>query len=250
MSAERLQLERIQGNPASLPEQELGKLAILYASVFAGEPWNEYTVCSKDNTFFGLDTEPGGDCPQTDCQGTLSFAYPADETATYITGELLRSDAALWLLRDSEDQDRMVGFSWGFSYPDTVAFAEGKYKTPAMRVAIDGLLRRRGIGANGLWYLSESGILDDTQYRGQGWSRIFHERRLEVARSFRLDAVQRTASQGNMYRTSRRTMTQVMGPAMRVEDGTRRLQPTGNVVNGLMDSENPARVLFARSREP
>jgi hypothetical protein len=115
-----------------------------------------------------------------------------------------------------------------------------------MRVTVGGLLRRLKIGNGRLWYLSESGIENNPKYRGHGLSLAFHERRLAVAGSLGLDALQRTTSEGNMYRTSRRTMTQIMGPAMQAKDGIRQLQATGEIVNEVLDSENPARVLFAK----
>ncbi|HEX3568431.1 MAG TPA: hypothetical protein VHT70_02010 [Candidatus Saccharimonadales bacterium] len=246
MNPATLRLERVPGNPGDLPYQALGELALLYANVFAGPPWNEYTTCSEDGTFFGSETQPGNVCPQPDCRGELRLAYPVDQTKAYVAGELLRPDAALWLLRDTADQNRMVGFSWGFSYPDLETFAEEKYKTPNMRESINDLLQGLGIGVRGLWYLSESGIENDPKYRGRGLSRVFHERRLAVASSLGLDALQRTTSVGNMYRTSKRTMTQIMGPAMQADPSTRKLLSTGEIINNVSDSENPARVLFAK----
>jgi len=249
MSTERLYLERVAGNPAMLGCARLGALAALYANVFAGDPWNEYTACSVDNTFFGRTTQPGDSCPQPDCNGILALAYPQEKTADYIAAELTRPDAVLWLLRDAEKDGKEVGFSWGFSYANPEDFAQDKYKTPAMQASVRELLRRLNLGAGGLWYLSESGIEDSPNYRGQGLSKLFHERRLEVARSLGLDAIQRTNSAGNMYRTSRRTMTQIMGPAMEADGASRRLVTTGEIVNGVADTEMPSRVLFARRSE-
>jgi GNAT superfamily N-acetyltransferase len=247
--SERLNLERTPGNPSELPESDLESLAKLYALVFAGKPWNEYTVCPANGTFFGTDTKPDDTCPEADCGATLQPAYPLEQTKDYITGELARSDAALLLLRDEERDGELVGFSWGFSYDSPEALAAAKYKTPAMQVAIGGLLRRLELGANGLWYLSESGIENDPRYRGKGISREFHAKRLEIARSLGLDAIQRTSAYGNMYRTSKRTMTQIMGTETAPDAISGELQPTGTIANGLEDSELAGRVLFAQSNQ-
>lgn len=244
--SERLSLEQIPGNPSELPNAELEALSRLYARVFAGGPWNEYTVCPTNGTFFGTDTKPEDSCPEAGCGATLQPAYPLEQTKGYITGELARSDAALLLLRDQERDGKLVGFSWGFSYDSPEALATAKYKTPAMQVAIGGLLHRLKLGTNGLWYLSESGIENDVRYRGKGISREFHTRRLEIARMLGLDAVQRTSAYGNMYRTSKRTMTQIMGTETVPDTTSGELRPTGVIVNGIEDGELEGRVLFAK----
>lgn len=245
--SELLSLERTPGNPSELPESDLESLAKLYARVFAGEPWNEYTVCPTSGTFFGTDTKPEDTCQEAGCGAKLQLAYPLEQTKSYIAGELARPNAALLLLRDEGLGGELVGFSWGFSYDSPEALATAKYKTPAMQVAIGGLLRQLKLGANGLWYLSESGIEDDPRYRGRGISREFHTRRLNIARSLGLDAIQRTSAYGNMYRTSKRTMTQIMGTVNEPDATTGKLRPTGQVVNGLEDSELSGRVLFAKA---
>lgn len=246
---ERLDLKQVDGDPPEINEPDLEALAGLYARVFAGEPWNEATTCPSSKAFFGIDTQPGEICPESGCKAILEPAYPLDQTITYIGNELTRSNAALLLLRDQARGDELVGFSWGFSYDSPEAFAMAKYRTPAMQLAIGGLLRSLDLGGNGLWYLSESGIEDDARYRGKGLSRNFHARRLAIARSLGLDAVQRTNAYGNMYRTSQRTMTQIMGIETSSDIRSRLLQPTGTVVNGIEDSELEGRVLFARTRE-
>lgn len=116
-----------------------------------------------------------------------------------------------------------------------------------MQIAVNGLLRSLNLGDQGLWYLSESGIENDTRYRGKGISREFHSKRLEIARSLGLDAIQRTSAYGNMYRTSKRTMVQIMGTETVPGAIDRRLEATGVVVNSVVDTEINDRVLFART---
>lgn len=246
--SERLSLDQVGGKPPELGSSELAELAELYARVFAGEPWNEYTTCSDSGVFFGKDTQPGDICPDAGCSTILQPAYPLANTTTYINGELARSDSALLLLRDQDRDDALVGFSWGFSYDKPEDFAVAKYKTPQMQIAIGGLLRSLNLGDNGLWYLSESGIEDDIRYRGKGISREFHTRRLEIARSLGLDAIQRTSAYGNMYRTSKRTMAQIMGTETAHSATTNRLEITGQIVNDLPDTEIEGRVLFAQKK--
>lgn len=241
-----LSLERVPGIPPEISQTDLESLASLYGRVFAGEPWREYTRCSLSSVFFGTETQPGEFCPEEDCEATLELAYPLAQTAEYITGELARPDAALLLLRDQARNDELVGFTWGFAYQNPEEFAMSKYKTLEMQVAVSGLMSRLALGANGLWYLSESGIDNDPRYRGRGMSREFHTRRLEIARALGLDAVQRTTAYGNMYRTSRRTMTQIMGTETK-PDEEGQLRATGLMVNGVADTELEGRVLFGKT---
>lgn len=247
--SERLSLRQVEGAPPDLKSSELTELAGLYARVFAGPPWNEYTACPVDGTFFSKTTQPGQSCPDDTCDAKLEPAYPLETTKGYISRELERPDAALWLLRD-EDEGTIAGFSWGFAYDSPEAFAQDKYKTTAMQLTTSALLRRLGLGRNGLWYLSESGIEDDPRYRGRGLSREFHTRRLEVAQQLGVEALQRTSASGPMYRTSRRSMEQIMGPEAVVDANTGRLVVTGKLVNDLADRENPERVLFVRHKSP
>ena len=116
-----------------------------------------------------------------------------------------------------------------------------------MQSTVVSLLGQLGLGKGGLWYLSESGIKDSPDYRGKGLSREFHKRRLLVARNLGLDAIQRTNAFGNMYRTSARTMTQIMGTETVADPATGLLVSTGLVVNGVGDSELADRVLFANN---
>lgn len=238
-------LETVPGTPPALSPGDRQSLARLYQRVFAGPPWNEHTVCPASGTFFGTDTRPGAPCPEA-CGARLKAAYPLGETERSISAELAQPEARLWLLRDRQRRDRIVGFTWGFAYANHEAFAAAKYKTRDMQRAISSLLHRQRLGINGLWYLSESGIEDDPRYRGQGLSREFHARRLATARSLGLTAIQRTSAFGPMYRTSRRTMTQIMGTETEADRVSGLLKPTGRIVGGLADREIEGRVLFAR----
>lgn len=245
-----IELQQITGSQLELDACDLDSLAHLYGDVFAGDPWDEWTLCPEEMQYFGRQTQPGQPCPSEQCGGVLGLAYPFEQTRAYIQAELARDQTALLLLRDTAE-DTLVGFSWGFAYAGPDEFAESKYRTPAMQKAVSGILQDLGLGRNGFWYLSESGIKDDERYRGQGLSREFHRIRLDTARCLGLDALQRTiaAGAGAMYRTSRRTMEQITGVEAISDPLTRRLLPTGTIVNAIDDSEVPNRVLFAKAHE-
>jgi hypothetical protein len=238
-------LERVPGSPPTLSETDLRTLSETYADVFAGEPWNEYTRCLQENTFYGRETAPGDSC--AGCGAALTLAYPLDETIGNIRTELSRPDTAAWLLFGPAPARELGGFSWGFTYESPEAFVAAKYNTPAMRKAVVRALAEQGV-TGPFYYLSESGIVDRSDLRGQGLSREFHGRRIECAVDLGLVAVQRTLCTGPMYRTSLRCgMRQIMGPEAVFETGVRRIVKTGRVVNDLVDSELADRVLFVRT---
>lgn len=106
----------------------INSLSQLYAEVFAGPPWNEYTKSQGCNTFFGLDTKPGDLCP--DCKDLLQRAYPTHDTIIHITSELNRPNAILTTI---ESEKQIVGFAWGFSYNNCSEFISEKYRTEEMK---------------------------------------------------------------------------------------------------------------------
>jgi GNAT superfamily N-acetyltransferase len=240
----KLSLERVPGSPPLLREPELQALSSTYAEVFAGEPWNEWTRCPDEDVFFGKETNPGDSC--SSCNVPLAPAYPLQETMEYIHKELQRPEAAAWILFGRAPERAMSGFSWGFAYQSPEEFAAEKYRTAEMQERVGRALRLQGV-TGGFYYLSESGIVDRPDLRGQGISREFHTRRLERAAELGLPAVQRTLSTGPMYRTSQRSgMIQVMGPEAIVDTAARRITPTGRVINDIADSELANRVLFVK----
>lgn len=234
----QLFVEKIPGEPPSLENPLLEELTNVYADVFAGPPWNEYTQCSTQGTFYGKETKPGENC--SCCNMQLALAYPFLETKEYITKELQRPDATLVLLRNGKD---IAGFSWGFSYENPEAFAQEKYKTVEMQNTIKDLLIQQGIEGK-FYYLSESGIKDDPQLRGRGISNQFHSLRLAEAKKLGIPALQRTSCEGPMYRTSSKYMQQIMGPEVRVDTIARSFTRTGTIVNNCLDKEIEPRVLF------
>ncbi len=236
-----LALTRVEGDHPTPSEVELGQMAEVYANAFAGTPWHEYTQCPVDGEFFGRETQPGQICSRDGA--ALELAYPQEDTEKYITAELMRPDSSLFLLKDI---DRLVGFTWGFSYDTPEQFAEEKYKTAEMQENVVRSLARYGV-TSAFYYLSESAILDDPSLRGRGISLRFHEARLAVAEENALPAVQRTSSEGPMYRTSLKSgMTQIMGPEVIVDTRARTFQRTGNIVHDEIDTEMEPRVLFVK----
>ncbi len=240
-----LSLRRTEGTPPTPSYDELGAMASVYADAFAGMPWNEYTQCASEGKFFGKETNPGDVC--TSCGETeLTEAYPESETREYITKELERPDSSLYLLRHEQE---VVGFTWGFSYGSPEEFAIEKYRSPELQERIANVLGRHGVTSS-FYYLSESAIRDSPELRGKGVSLIFHQVRLALASEKGMPAVQRTSSEGPMYRTSQKSgMTQISGPEVIVDTASRTFNRTGNYVNDEIDTEIEPRVLFVKHPE-
>ena len=236
-----LSLTRVEGDIPTPTKQELTDMAGVYADAFAGAPWNEYTQCPSSGDFYGRDTQPNKLC---ECgEAELVLAYPSPQTEDYITGELARPDSSLFLLKNEED---IVGFTWGFSYEHPEQFAKEKYQTSEMQEKVVRSLGCYGIDST-FYYLSESAILDDPRLRGRGISLQFHQVRLQVAKENALPAVQRTSSEGPMYRTSLKSgMTQIMGPEVIVDTQAQKFNRTGRIVNNIIDTEMEPRVLFVK----
>jgi len=151
-----------------------------------------------------------------------------------IDKELARPNAACFVVEDEQDE-AMVGFSWGFCYENVDELLAGKYDGEGMqydrlRADVRQILGRYGIGTRAFYYLSETGIIDDPRYRGRGISKELVRRRQDVALSQGLDIVQRTSIDSPMYRTMLSSgFTQAMGANM-----------------GEPDIVNTSRVLFVK----
>ncbi len=235
-------IRRVEGEPPRFVGDELSRLAITYAEVFAGEPWREVSRCAYEDGF--SDQPVGSICDE---HGTIrTSAYPLDETIEYIRAESKMPDSAFYLLENSQD---IVGFSWGYSYSSIEDFLEDKYAGEAaeMRSTRDKVimaLAKAGLSGP-FYYLSETGILPE--YRGNGYSHQLVGRRLEFAQERGLDVLQRTSRNSAMYNTALRVgFTQIMGKT----SSRNPVRGLPNVMNeeciGSVDDVNEDRVLFVK----
>lgn len=205
-----VQIRQIEGAPPQFAGNELARLAATYAGVFAGNPWREVSRCRD-----GFSPEAAGSQCQ-DCGEARSEAYPLALQMEAITNELLRPNAACFVVED-EQRDAIVGFSWSFCYGNVDELLDWKYEGDTqqyelLRGDVRRVLGRYGIDAQAFYYLSETGIIDDPRYRGRGISKELVRHRVEVAEERGLDIVQRTSIESPMYRTMLSAgFTQVMG---------------------------------------
>ena len=219
------------------PETDLTPVANLYAQVFAGPPWNEYTVCSGCEKFSGLSTNPGEDC--TSCGKMLTLAYPVEKTKNYIIKDANRDDAVGFIMKINSE---LAGFVWGYSYDSVDDFVNEKYKTSDMKSGIRELLANNGI-VNKFFYFSEIGVREDQ--RGKGFSNFLSGLLLKEAREKNLPVIMRTNWQSPMIVVANNFgMIQIMGPHVEIDRNSRKITNTGQVVNNFMDSEIGERVLF------
>lgn len=221
-------IRQIEGVPPCYTQDELARLAIAYAGVFAGEPWREVSRCQD-----GFSSEPAGSQCE-DCGEVRDEAYPLDEQMVVIANELNRPEAVCFVLED-EASGEVAGFSWGYSYQSSDEFIEDKYSgtgdgSEQLRQDVRQILADNEIGDKPFYYFSETGIIDDPRYRRRGMSKEFVRLRKEFAEKMGLDIVQRTNRESWMFRTMQAAgFTQIMGEAV-----------------DRPDVVSPDRVLFAK----
>lgn len=212
-------------------------LAKLYAQVFSGSPWNEYTRCPASGKFYGKDTEIDQACP--DCSLSLLPAYETSETAEYILGEVEKKDSVIFVGKSDES---LVAFSWAYSYSSPEVFANEKYKTEEMKRKASELLRNQGIDGK-FYYFSESGILEE--FRGRGLTNDFYRLRLQVPKQLGLPVLVRTLCVSPIVVVANKFgFEQIMGPKPDIDKARKIIKPTNTIVNNFRDSEIENRVLF------
>lgn len=234
------EFENIQVKPGVenfVPWVDLGITADLYAEIFAGPPWNEYTNCGGCKKFFGLQTKPGDNCGS--CGMELALAYPFEETKEYIIDETSRNNSSVFLMKKN---DELVGFVWGYSYDSTEDFVKEKYRTPEMQSKIKDVLAQNNV-AQAFYYFSECGIRIDQ--RGNGFSNTLSGLLIQEGRKTKLPIVMRTNWESPMVAIAQRFgMTQIMGPLTEIDKNEKRVLLKNGSVNNLRDSEIKERVLF------
>lgn len=204
-----LQVEQLGANSGLL-----GVVASLYTEVFAQPPWNEISKCPQCKQFSAL--EPGQSCP---CgNGTLSVAYPKEETVAHIAEELSNPQARGLLGRDKETGDP-IAFGWAYAL-NGLTFSETKYEKLDSRPIIAGV-----VGNREYCYVSEVGV--SFQFQGKKLGTIITS--LLGDRTL-LPLLMRTREDSPMmYIAKKLGMRPILGPA-----------------NGIFDPENRTRVIFIR----
>lgn len=197
----------------------LKKIAVLYADVFADEPWKEYKKCSKDELKFGRGV--GEVCPK--CKNDLEDFYPVDQTVKNIAKEIGIAGSKLILFRDGNEDVYAAG--WGF--PIGITAFRSKYETSRMQDIAERALRSNLQGET-FFYMSE--IMVDEKVRRQGIATRITTDLLERANGLGLDMVVRTSLDSKMAPIAQKfSMVQI------VKEGE--------------DLEMEGRVLFLKKRE-
>lgn len=234
-------------NLSTLTEREgkqmLREMATVYKSVFTGEPWNEVSICKKTGKFFA--EQPGGLCS---CCGTTTVeAYPIEETTQYIADELSRPNARCMIMKDEDD--KIVGCAWGYSYKNPQEFATDKYPQDMQD---ELLVAFNTIDINGeFFYMSESFILPqqndqgNSLYRGKGILNTFYQMFVSSARELGLPMIGRTTKDSPQVNNALSNFGFELFFGPKVISERRQVRVIENTyVNGI-DKQNPNRVLYA-----
>jgi len=222
-------------------ENDLANTASLYANIFSGPPWNEYTQCTVDKIFFGKETKPGELCNK--CGSELVLAYPLDETKDYIKKEYSRPNSSFLI---AKSRTELIGFAWGFIYNQPSDFVTEKYRTEEMQQRVIKTLENNGVSSN-FFYFSEAGVIGN--FRGRGLSNQLSGKLIDQAKILNCPIVMRTNCLSPMVKIAQNVgMDLVYGPITRVDSIKKEFLRTGTFKN-FLDIENSDRVLFAKQTE-
>ncbi|MEK7499890.1 MAG: hypothetical protein AAB649_04775 [Patescibacteria group bacterium] len=166
-------------------------IAVLYAQVFADEPWNERTRCVSCGTF---STEQGM-CSA--CGNRLVPAYPMKDMMEYFRSELGKNNSVLAYA--AEENDLPVAFAWGFPL-SVEQFVDMKYKTEYMRNVLRSLLIP--VVGDSFFYFSECGVRPDQ--RKKGLASMLTNQMLNSAQSYGLPMIMRTNDRSPMVKIAQR----------------------------------------------
>lgn len=224
-------------------DTDIEPVAQLYADVFAGPPWNEYTQCGECNKFSGKETHAGDACPH--CQtGSLNLAYPLDETIGLVREASKKPDATMYV---AKKDNKVIGFTWGYSIPDEEAFFEFKdHYSDEVRAQVKDVLGRNNVTWP-LYYFAEIGISEET--RGHGVSNLLAVKHVEKAVELHQPLLMTTNWQARMISVAKKFgMQLILGPESYYDKSTDSIVKTGNTAS-YIDAQNPDRILFLLKQE-
>lgn len=218
----------------SLSSGQIKQIAILYADVFRGPPWNESVKCNTCEKYEGEQIAVNSLCL---CGGCFMEAYPFNETSRYLESETQKPGFRHSLV---EGQEQIVGFAWSYTTTPT-ELVVSKWSNPQNQMSILKVLEKYGLTPNTQFrYFCEIGI--DPNYRGLGLSNQLTQ--------------QVTGPEPTLFRTNVGTKMmavgptlgyeQIMGPEVIVDRSSELIIPTGYIFN-CIDSERQDRVLFFKS---
>lgn len=216
-------------------KKEVEQVAVLFAKVFAGEPWNEVNKCDECEILSGPDVLTGHTC--SDCKrGTLGEAYPFKETVDMINETSEKGGFRMVLLSDNNN---IVGFAWGHLRNVEEYYEKfDKYSSESKE-----LLKIFFNGAKQFFSLAEIGLDDD--YRGKGFGKILVQTMVNEARAYNSPVAVWTGSDAILTPIClKEGFLQTFGPKVFLNNG--KIIMTGQNVSGS-DKTTPERVLFVKN---
>lgn len=198
-----------------IDSNKLATITQLYTNVFAGEPWNEYKICTSNTKhYFGRDVGDHNVCRF--CEGSLDLYYPFERTKEKIKRELSGPNSIL--CTSETDTGDVLGAGWGLSYTPT-EFAEKKYRTEEMKERVVNLLQGLN-GDNQLFYLSEMMVHESARQRGLGT--LMAKQLNESANSIHQKTFLRTSRDSHMARIAQNLrLREILSPGEDAEHAQR-----------------------------
>jgi len=144
----------VRYSPYTSEHSLTSQLVQCYREVFADVPWNEWLQCPVCKAYWGIkDKEFLHSCQFRHCGVALVEYWPKDRVNSDLMREI-RRDSSAWL---TLDENRVIGFCWGYPIDKSTLEAELKIILPGDKVGYNGL--------DHLAYQDEVGVV--SSHRGQ-----------------------------------------------------------------------------------
>jgi GNAT superfamily N-acetyltransferase len=200
----------------------LSEIAKLDNKVFSGPPWFDGTYCDDCQ---GMKKDQASSYTE-ECLSCGAVVVALHTRMRKINDELQKDLSYVAMIKS--DQELLIGYAFGYYFPNPLDFVMAKYKTIATQTAVLTQLQEAGIRES-FYYYSGMGI--DAEYRGQGLSNYLGKALDEYALSLGLPGVTRTLATSPIVK-----MRQKLGFKIILGPG---IEPQA-------DFENPKRVLMVR----
>lgn len=220
-------------SPEILNDWNITKLAILYANVFKGPPWNEAIRCNTCDNFGPDILKLNSTC---ECGGIFQEAYPTETTKKYIQNEMKKNNSRLITYSEKE---KLIAFGWGYELTGQ-QLANEKWRTSDMREAMLKIINKKIQSVNSsLFYISEVGVDPNERTKGIA-TRVIQQ----LINCTNLPIIYRTNCESPMMVIGNNLgFTQIQGPEVQINKTMKKIYTT-NIILDTYDTENPARVLL------
>lgn len=206
-----------------LPMMELRGLSVVDNKVFCGPPWYEGEFCER---CLGMKPTKVPDPDTEACKKCGAEVITLENRMAKVQKELSEDLSYVAILKNEDD--RVVGYSFGYRYKYPESFVRDNYKTEKTQDAVLEVLKKVGITGD-FYYYSGMGI--ESGFRGRGFSHYLGKVIDDYAISQGLCGLTRTLYDSPIVKMRERLGFKIIA---------------GLNIDPQVDFENPQRVLLVR----